>query len=213
MQKVSDTVSTFKTEPANLSFRRSPSIKVTRVRHDDSTSNLVRHVKNCDGSALVGAGSLKEFAHGSSYTPHQFRMKLALWVARRHRPFAIVEDAELVDIFKDLNNKVEVPSRSTVSRDVKEIFDMSRKRVAAMLKVRTLLHLSLQRAIASCTLRPIQENSTFALMDGHRRMLSPLSDSPYTGSARVKSNQPSLILSSTFSLFYLSCTFAYATDM
>jgi hypothetical protein len=47
-------------------------------------------------------------------------MKLTLWVACQHRPFAIVKDAELVDIFKDPNNKVEVPSRSTVSQDVKE---------------------------------------------------------------------------------------------
>jgi alpha-amylase/alpha-mannosidase (GH57 family) len=62
-------------------------------------------------------------------------MKIAIWVARRHRPFTIVEDDELIDIFMDLNNKVEVPSRSTVSRDVKEIFDMSRKRVANILKV------------------------------------------------------------------------------
>jgi hypothetical protein len=68
-------------------------------------------------------------------------MKLALWVSRRHRPFAIVEDDELVDIFKDLNNRVEVPSRSTVSRDVNEIFDVSRKQVAAMLKVRTVFFL------------------------------------------------------------------------
>ena len=30
------------------------------------------------------------------------------------RPFAIVEDEELVDIFRDLNNKVEVLSRWTV---------------------------------------------------------------------------------------------------
>jgi alpha-amylase/alpha-mannosidase (GH57 family) len=62
-------------------------------------------------------------------------MKIAIWVARRHRPFTIVEDDELIDIFMDLNNKVEVLSRSTVSRDVKEIFDMSRKRVANILKV------------------------------------------------------------------------------
>lgn len=64
-------------------------------------------------------------------------MKLALWVARRHRPFTIVEDKELVDIFTDLNNKVEVPSRFTVSRDVKEIFCMSQIKVAAILKVRS----------------------------------------------------------------------------
>jgi hypothetical protein len=66
-------------------------------------------------------------------------MKLALWVARCHRPFAIVEDNELVDIFMDLNNKVEVPSRFTVSRDVKEIFAMSRVKVSEILKVRNVI--------------------------------------------------------------------------
>jgi hypothetical protein len=117
---------------------RSPSIKVTRVRHDDSTSNLVRHVKSCDGGMLgLGSSAISAFAQGSTYTPHKFRMKLALWVARRHWPFAIVEDEELVDIFTDLNNKVEVPSRFTVSRDVKEIFTMSRVKVSEMLKVNT----------------------------------------------------------------------------
>jgi hypothetical protein len=63
-------------------------------------------------------------------------MKIALWVARRHRPFTIVEDDELIDIFTDLNNKVEVPSRVTVSRDVQEIFKMSRVKVSDILKVR-----------------------------------------------------------------------------
>ena len=62
-------------------------------------------------------------------------MKIAIWVACRHRPFAIVDNDELVDIFMDLNNKVQVPSSITVSRDVKEIFGMSRKRVADILKV------------------------------------------------------------------------------
>jgi hypothetical protein len=62
-------------------------------------------------------------------------MKLALWVARRHRPFAIVEDEELIDVFKELNNKVEVPSQRTVSRDVKEIFYISRAKVSEILQV------------------------------------------------------------------------------
>ena len=62
-------------------------------------------------------------------------MKLALWVACCHRPFAIVEDDELVEIFMDLNNKVEVLSRFTVSGDVKEIFLMNRVKVSEILKV------------------------------------------------------------------------------
>ena len=137
-------------------------------------------------------------------------MKLTLWVAHRHRPFAIVEDKELIGIFKDLNNKVEVPSRSTVSWDVKEMFAMSRKRVAAMLKVRTVVS-----STGHCLMyfRPIQENSTSAPMDGHRQMSYPLSDSQYTGSARVKSNQQSWILSSTCRLYDLSCAFTHTTDM
>jgi hypothetical protein len=76
-------------------------------------------------------------------------MKIALWVARRNRPFAIVEDSELLDIFYDLNSKVVTPSRYTVSRDVTEIFQMSRIKVAEILKVwiirALLLHLRLTR--------------------------------------------------------------------
>ena len=116
-------------------YYRSPSIKVTRIRHDNSTSNLVRHARSCTGVSTRGSSSIAAFAQGSTYTPHKFRMKLAIWVARRHRPFTIVEDEELVDIFTDLNNKVEVPSRFTVSRDVKEIFNMSCVKVAEILKV------------------------------------------------------------------------------
>jgi hypothetical protein len=123
---------------ANRIFCRTPSVKVTRVRHDDSTSNLIRHTKICDSGTLVAVGSLKDFAHSSTYTPHKLRVKLALWVARRHRPFVIVEDNELLDIFMDLNNKVEVPSWFTVSHDIKEIFDMSHKQVAQILKVHRL---------------------------------------------------------------------------
>ena len=108
-----------------------------RVRHDDSTSNLVRHARACDRGVLApGCSTITAFAHGSTYTPQKFRMKIALWVARRHRPFTIVEDDELIDIFTDLNNKVEVPSRVTVSRDVQEIFKMSRVKVSDILKVR-----------------------------------------------------------------------------
>ena len=62
-------------------------------------------------------------------------MKLALWVARRHRPFAIVEDPELLDIFGDLNKNVVTPSRFTVSHDVKEIFAMSSINVSRILQV------------------------------------------------------------------------------
>jgi hypothetical protein len=62
-------------------------------------------------------------------------MKIALWVAQRHCPFVIVEDLELLNLFKDLNNKVSVPSTMTVSRDVQEIFQVSQTKVSLLLQV------------------------------------------------------------------------------
>jgi hypothetical protein len=101
-------------------------------------SNLVRHAKSCTGITATSSGSIAAFAQGSTYAPHKFWMKIALWVARRNCPFAIVKDNELVEIFTDLNNKVEVPSQFTVSRDVKEIFELSWIKVAEILKVHTI---------------------------------------------------------------------------
>jgi len=127
--------------PSTVSYNmyRNPSVIVTRVRHDESTSNLVRHSDRCAPGATTTTSSIASFAYGSTYSYPKFRVKLVLWVARRHRPFSIVEDEELIDIFMDLNNKVEVPSRMTVSRDVKEIFQISRSKVAEILQVGHLL--------------------------------------------------------------------------
>lgn len=66
---------------------------------------------------------------------HKHHMKIALWVVRRHRLLSIVEDPELLDIFTDLNNKVVTPSGYTVLCDVKEIFQLSQKKVSELLKV------------------------------------------------------------------------------
>ena len=124
---------------------RNPSVVVMRVRHDECTSNLVRHADRCTPGATTLTTSISSFAHGSTYSYPKFHMKLALWVTRHHRPFAIVEDNELMDIFMDLNNKVEVPSRVTVSRDVKEIFQISRVKVAEILQVSQPCNLFLMR--------------------------------------------------------------------
>lgn len=144
---------------------RSPSVAVTRARHDDSTSNLMRHVRWCDHTAEPGSGSITAFAQGSTYTRHKHRMKIALWVARRHRPFSIVEDPELLDIFTDLNNKVVTPSRYTVSRDVKEIFQLSRKKVSELLKVIALCW-TIDLANAEFSSRDILESCICVQTDG-----------------------------------------------
>jgi hypothetical protein len=96
------------------------------------------HAKSCTGITATDFGSIATFVQGSTYTPQKFQMKIAFWVMHRHCPFAMVEDDELVDIFMDLNNKVEVLLLFTVSQDVKEIFELSQLKVAEILKVHTI---------------------------------------------------------------------------
>lgn len=62
---------------------------------------------------------LSLYAHGITYTAERMHLLLALWCARRHRPYAIVEDPEIKEVFRMLYPRVYIPSCSTVSRDVK----------------------------------------------------------------------------------------------
>lgn len=61
--------------------------------------------------------------------------KLIQWVVRKHRPFAIIEDEDLLDIFMMLYAKVQVPSAQTISRDIQEVFLLTRKNVVEMLNM------------------------------------------------------------------------------
>lgn len=62
-------------------------------------------------------------------------MKLLFWVVRRHRPYVIIEDDELLDCFRMLNGRAEIPSARTLSRDIQEVFVLTKKNVSEMLKV------------------------------------------------------------------------------
>jgi hypothetical protein len=107
---------------------------VIRARDDVSTSNLKRHVTRCDGQLAPPGGRINEFAHGSTYNKAEFRYLATLWVAQCHRPYAIVEDPPLNRMFRMLYSQVEVPSAVTVSRDVKEVYEVAKKEVGKVLQ-------------------------------------------------------------------------------
>jgi hypothetical protein len=113
--------------------KRNPSQFVQRHRFEDSTSNLARHVEKCSPSKNATTEQMAAFVNGSTYSSAKFRFLLAVWCARRHRPFSIVADPELHDLFKMLHGRVEIPHPITISRDVKEIFTLSKIHVARVL--------------------------------------------------------------------------------
>jgi hypothetical protein len=62
-------------------------------------------------------------------------LKLSLWIARRQCPFSIVDDDDFIELLKMLYDKVAIPGRMSVARDMQEIFKATRTKLGVMLKV------------------------------------------------------------------------------
>ena len=108
-----------------------------RVRWDTSTGNLQRHCKTCDVKVAPPGKGVNDFAHGSTYTAARLRLLCTLWIAESKRPFLIVRDERLLEIFRMLYSRVEIPHPTTLSRDVREMFAMTRANIAKDLQVST----------------------------------------------------------------------------
>ena len=119
----------------SLKTTRNPSIILTQKHEEDSTTNLLRHVKSCTGQVIDESKSIARYAHGSSYSKAELRYLISLWVFQCHRPFTIVDDVPLQCIFKMLYGKVETPSEKMISQDVKEIHSISKVYVGKYLQV------------------------------------------------------------------------------
>lgn len=64
-----------------------------------------------------------------------FRAEIVRWVSESMRPFEIVNDRGFQCLMKTGRPDYYIPSPSTVSRDVKQVFIRVRKRIAKMLQV------------------------------------------------------------------------------
>jgi len=80
------------------------------------------------------------------YNKAELRYLISRWVFECHQPFTIINDAPLQSILKMLYAKVETPSKTMISRDVKEIHKISKvhigKKLQVRLKIIPVLHLA-----------------------------------------------------------------------
>lgn len=176
-----------------------PSIMISRAWHDESTSNLACHIHSCTPTDSIQTRSLATFASGSKYMKESHCMKITLWVTNHHRPFKIIEDMKLLEIFADLNPNCELPKHHTVSRDVKEIFGLSRNGVATMLQVGYVSQIYwsiILNFMLAC--RGTKEGFMLPLMDGHHPMLSHSLGQLFIGSKMARLHRLSLTSSSKF---------------
>ncbi|KAI0363104.1 hypothetical protein BV20DRAFT_958990, partial [Pilatotrama ljubarskyi] len=115
-----------------------PSEHVDRSDYEDSTGNLQRHVRACVPDDVPEVERMEAYANGSLYSAARVRYYIAVWCARRHRPYYIVEDMEFRHLLFLLYGKVVIPKRMTVSRDVRMIHSFCVERVIEHFKVHPL---------------------------------------------------------------------------
>ncbi|KAL1716416.1 hypothetical protein EV715DRAFT_205342, partial [Schizophyllum commune] len=68
------------------------------------------------------------------HTKTETKAEIVKWMAQSFRPFALVEDDGFKTLMKTGRPDYYIPSRSTVSRDVKRVFARTRARVARLLQ-------------------------------------------------------------------------------
>ena len=112
-----------------------PRVAVRRAPYEDSTSNLKRHIRNCVPEDTPQTQMISAYAHGVTYSFARLRYFIAMWCARRHRPFSIVEDEEFKEMMAMLYPKVRLPSRYMVSRDIGMITTLAKDELIHKLKV------------------------------------------------------------------------------
>ena len=115
------------------------SVFLDRIIHEDSTSNLLRHIRACNPpDQTPEAQTMVSFAAGSTYSEARFRYGLVVWITRRHHPFSIVEDPEFRALMCMLYGRVDIPSRVTVGRDMQLILHDAKRALTARLQVRAV---------------------------------------------------------------------------
>ena len=151
-----------------------PETVLSRADYDYSTGNLGRHRNECEPVESPGVEMLEDFAHGVTYSPGRFRLTTALWCARRHRPFTIVEDPEFHTVCKMLHPKVHIPSRITVGRDVQLVHRYTKVAVIQMFKVRSVCILCYKQSLMTNYVGHSGKNQlVYRRLDVAQRLLFP----------------------------------------
>lgn len=111
---------------------RHPDQFVSRACHDNSTSNLKRHIVHCatvPDAEAAGQLTMPMFAGGSTYSESKLCLYIVEWCACNNRPMMIVEDKAFVKMLRMMNANIVIPGCKAVSRDIKAVYNISKVHV------------------------------------------------------------------------------------
>ncbi|KIJ52069.1 hypothetical protein M422DRAFT_157043, partial [Sphaerobolus stellatus SS14] len=83
------------------------------------------HRATCKPALSAESGAMTKFVSGHGYTHEGFSFGVGKWIAKCCRPYTIIDDVELQDLFRMLYACVEIPSRMSIQRDICLMMDLT----------------------------------------------------------------------------------------
>ncbi|KAE9399591.1 hypothetical protein BT96DRAFT_993775 [Gymnopus androsaceus JB14] len=105
---------------------------VTQLHHNDSTSNLKRHIAHCSAvlnAEATGQLTMPMFSGGSTYSDSKLWLYIVEWCTCNNHLMMIVEDKAYVKTLQMMNANVTIPGQKTVSHDIKAVYKISKVHV------------------------------------------------------------------------------------
>ena len=106
------------THATNLVILYSTGSSRVRKWNDASTGNLRKHIAYCQPSSKEFQ-IMEKFAGGCTYSREGLHWRLLHWVVRKNRPYTIVNDEELREVFAMLHANLKIPCVNTLAGDIK----------------------------------------------------------------------------------------------
>ncbi|KAH9008006.1 hypothetical protein EDB84DRAFT_1599293 [Lactarius hengduanensis] len=147
--------------------------KVVQTKAEDGQTytNYVFKCKMWEETTVRSQQLMSGFSSGSKYKHEKLHTLALRWVASCRRPMSIVGDSEFLTIIKLLNPQAVVPSRNTVTQDIKIMYSLAKVNLKSILqKTKGAVHIALDvwtdinmTAWLDITLYMVQE-------DGYRKV-------------------------------------------
>ncbi|KAJ3715828.1 hypothetical protein C8R42DRAFT_589704 [Lentinula raphanica] len=114
-----------------------PQQYVMHACHNDSTSNLKRHINTCaaiEETEAAGQLTIPMFAGGSAYSEPRLCLLLVQWcTVKSDLNMLIMEDEAFLKIMKMMHAHVAIPSAVTLACDIQRVYNISKKQVQKVL--------------------------------------------------------------------------------
>ncbi|THU93003.1 hypothetical protein K435DRAFT_861910 [Dendrothele bispora CBS 962.96] len=105
---------------------KSTKTKLVQTRYDTSTTNLCNHRNSCEKQVAPPNEAITAYMGGGHYNHGEYRTWQAIWIARRSRPYCIIDDPEHKKMMTVVNPTIQLISSRTVTRDIIRIHDCTR---------------------------------------------------------------------------------------